>query len=357
MLLPNRAESGAVHGCASRRARTSGGGSNGVMRTLKPSEGRALLVHRGQFRRFGTTERELVARTRAGTLHKVRRGWWVESAEWMQLWPESQHLLHVLAVAEDAASTQAAASHHSAGVLHGLPFYRTAFPRVHLTTPHGARISSGADVMRHVHALAETDVTLVNGIRCTTLERTVFDLIRTLPPETALAVADGAMRSVAMFGRRYDEVRAEEWREELRRRLRDAAGARGVRQGRWIIELADGRAQLPGESVSRLQLLRLGFRVLRLQVPVAKPYGGWYWVDIGIEDADAWGEFDGATKYLDEAMRSGRTIEEVMLDEKAREDWIRGTTGRPFARWGDAHIRTPGALGARLSAFGIHPPR
>jgi hypothetical protein len=324
---------------------------------LEPHLARAELITREQFRLLGLGEREILARTGAGELHKVRRGWWVDGQLWDDLWPESRHLLHVIAATSDGESRDSAASHSSAAVLHQLPIYRTALPRVHLTTPHAARISSGPDVMRHVHALAEDDVTVVNGIRCTTLSRTVFDLVRTLSPEAALAAADAALRRVALRGHHYDEARAAQWREEQNRRLRDAAGARGVRQGRWIIEMADGRAQLPGESVSRLQLRRLGFRVLRLQVPVRSPDGGWYWVDIGIEEADAWGEFDGEAKYLDEAMRTGRSIEQVLLDEKSREDWIRGTTHRRFCRWGDAHIRTPSALGRRLAAFGIHPPR
>lgn len=327
------------------------------MRNLTLHQAREALVSRDQFRRLGVGERELVTRTGAGELRKVRRGWWVEGALWKELWPESRHRLHLTAVVRDGHSEGAVVSHHSAGVLHELPFYRTAFPRVHLTTPLGARISSGQDVMRHVHALPGEDLTVVDGIRCTTLERTVFDLTRTLPMEAALAVADAALRRVAVRGDHYDEDGAARWREDQFRRLRDASGARGVRQARWIIQIADGRAQLPGESVSRLQLLRLGFRVLRLQVPIPGPHGRWYWVDIGLEEVDAWGEFDGETKYLDEAMRSGRTIEEVILAEKAREDWIRGTTNRRFARWGDAHIRTAALLGERLAAFGIRPPR
>ena len=48
---------------------------------------------------------------------------------------------------------------------------------------------------------------------------------------------------------------------------------------------------------------------------------------------------------------------QVLLAEKQREDWIRATTNRKFPRWGKAHTTSAAALGARLSAFSVSPPR
>jgi hypothetical protein len=225
-----------------------------------------------------------------------------------------------------------------------------------MTTDAPRRISSAPDVLRHVAPLPADDLVVVDGIRCTSLSRTVFDLCRTLPLEAAVAIADAAERRMGERIREWDVEAVESWRGGLQQRLNAAIGARGVRQARWVSGFADGRAQLPGESVSRLQLHRLGFQSPRLQVPVPGPRGKRYFVDFGLDDANAFGEFDGKGKYLDEAMRSGRTIEQVMLDEKEREDWIRGTTGRHFARWGSREMRTPAELAARLAAFHITPP-
>ncbi|UWF77133.1 hypothetical protein [Microbacterium neungamense] len=105
--------------------------------------------------------------------------------------------------------------------------------------------------------------------------------------------------------------------------------------------------------MSRLRLRSLGFREVELQVAVAAPGGGEYFVDFGLEDIPAFGEFDGVGKYLDPAMRGNRSIEDAVLDEKRREDWLRGTSGRPFYRWGDEHIVTVDAFAARLGAFGV----
>ncbi|WP_087129550.1 hypothetical protein [Microbacterium esteraromaticum] len=303
----------------------------------------------------GWTERRITAAVKNGALFHLRRGWYIESAERERLWPEQQHLAHVLAVARDSRGG-AAMSHTSAAVLHGLPLHRMTCVRVQMTTDAPHRISSAPDVARHVAPLPAADVAVVDGVRCTTLARTVFDLIRTLPLEAAVSVADAAERRMAERLREWDLQSVAAWRREIAARLAGAGGARGIRKARWVAEFADGRAQLPGESVSRLQLVRLGFAAPDLQVPVEGPTGGHYFVDFGLDDVNAWGEFDGKQKYLDEALRSGRSMEQVMLEEKQREDWIRGRTQRRFARWGFEHIVTASALRDRLSSFGIRAP-
>nr|WP_314841219.1 hypothetical protein [uncultured Microbacterium sp.] len=261
----------------------------------------------------------------------------------------------MIAVAKDARAG-AVMSHSSAAVLWKLPLYRVSPVRVHMTTPAPGRISSSKDVRRHVSPLPEGDVSVVDGIRCTSLARTVLDLIGALPIEAAVSIADAAERRVTSGGREDEEDGRITWRRDLQQRIDDATGARGIRQARWVADFADGRAHLPGESVSRLQLFRLGFERPDLQVPVLGPEKRFYFVDFGFRRLRAFGEFDGKSKYLDETMRSGKSLDEVMLEEKQREDWIRGTTQWRLARWQAAHITTARALGARLASFGIAPP-
>lgn len=303
----------------------------------------------------GWSERGIVRAVDAGELQPVRRGWYIAATDAAQLWPEGRHLAHVLAVTRDSGG-EATVSHASAAVVWDLPLYRHQSSRVHVTTDTSRRISSGPDVMRHTAPLPSTDIVIRHGIRTTSLARTVFDLVRTLPAETAVACADAAERMMALRGREWDEDAVSAWRRGMDERISQASGARGVTQARWVTAFADGRAQLPGESVSRLQLVRLGFNTPRLQVPVAGPAGRTYFVDLGLDDVGAFGEFDGKGKYLDEAMRRGIPLERVLLEEKQREDWIRGTTQRRFARWGDEHIGTTRVLAARLASFHIAPP-
>lgn len=291
---------------------------------------------------------------RVGELHQIRRGWFIDARERAVLWEEEKHRAHVIAVARDAQGA-AVMSHSSSAVLWRLPLWQMRLVRVHMTTDAPHRISSSPDVRRHVSRLPPDDVALVDGIRCTSLERTVFDLIRGLPLVAAVAVADAAERQMGERGWEWDLDAVTSWRRNLAVRIDAATGARGIRQARWVSQFADGRSQSPGESVSRLQLYRLGFDAPELQVEVAGPAGSSYFVDFGMRDARAFGEFDGKAKYLDAAMREGKSVEQILLEEKQREDWIRGTTQWRLARWETRHIATANALGERLAAFGIRP--
>ena len=304
----------------------------------------------------GWRHRDIAGAVRDGTLDVVRRGWFMAAQDASALWSEGRHLAHVIAVARDMTGT-AVVSHESAGVLWGLPLYRHRPRRVHLTTRSPSRVSSGADVLRHVAPLGAEDVVVRDGIRCTSLARTVFDMTRTLPAEASVACADAAERIMMLRGREWDEDARAAWRRSMCDRIKDSARARGIRQARWVTVFANGRAQLPGESVSRLQLARIGFPAPELQVPVSAPGGRTYHVDFGLRGVRAWGEFDGKGKYLDEAMRRDVPLEQVLLEEKQREDWIRGLTQWRFARWSEEHSATPQALAARLASFSIHPPR
>lgn len=327
-----------------------------MSRSLSFPEASKAVRTRRELLEAGMTSRSIAEAVATGEKRRIQRNRYVPNELWAQLWPESRHLLEVCAAAGEMRDGGVVASYESAAVLHELPLYRHAPEAVHVTVPIGSRMSSRPGLRRHGESLPDEDIGVVSGIRCTTLDRTVFDLARALAMEAAVAVADVALRRVAMRAARYDELAAEEWRERMLERCARARGVRGIRQAVLVIGFADGRSESTGESVSRLQLTRLGFRRLRLQVPVAGPNGREYRVDLDIEDADAFYEFDGMGKYRDEATRSGRTIEQVILDEKRREDWIRGTTQKRFARAESPHIVTSEQLGKRLAAFGITPP-
>ena len=327
-----------------------------MTRHISFTDAAAAVRSRGQLRSHGMSERDIARAVERGELRKLQRNRFVAVASWDDLWPESRHLVELSAVAAEMRAGGGVASYESAGALRRLPLYRHTPAAVHLTIPEGRGMSSRPGLRRHRDRLPESDIDNVCGIRCTSLDRTTFDLVRTLSPEAAIAVADAALRQIAMTPDGYDEIAAEQWRERMLERCRRARGARGIRQAEQAIRFADGRSESPGESVGRLQLSRLGFRRLRLQVPVPGPRGKDYSVDIEIEDVRTFFEFDGHGKYLDEAMRSGRTLEQVLLDEKRREDWIRGTTQKRLVRAESDHIVTSTALAKRLAAFGVRPP-
>ena len=236
----------------------------------------------------------------------------------------------------------------------GLPLYRLAPKTVH-TVILGARHGrTRAGIAQHDVAIDEADVVEVGGIRCTSPDRTVLDLACLATPEAGLSAADAALRRFAVDQHVQDPDRAEEWRARMCGRAA-AVRVRGVRRARWLLAFADGRAQLPGESVSRLQLHRIGYSDLPLQVHVAGSMGEDYWLDFGFPRNRAFGEFDGKGKYLDPELRGDRTAEDVVLAEKRREDDVRGVTSWRVARWESPHIRTPDAL-VGATAGVRHPP-
>ncbi|HWD62564.1 MAG TPA: type IV toxin-antitoxin system AbiEi family antitoxin domain-containing protein [Humibacter sp.] len=316
-----------------------------------------LLRSRSDLIELGMSDRAIARAVTHGELHRVRRGWFVSRQEWDDLWPEGKHLVHVVAVARDSRGSDPVLAGVSAAVLHELPLYRLVPKRVEQLIADPRHVRNSRDVMRHEGTLPSTDITCVGGVRVTTVERTLVDLARTVTTEAGLSAADASLRKAAIRRNIPDDDLTDAWRESMEKQLRDARGQRGIRQARWVIAFADGRAQLPGESVSRLQLHRLGLRDVDLQVRVPTPDAGNYWVDFGLNEFDVFGEFDGEGKYTDAALRSNRTIEQVMLDEKHREDWIRGTTGRKVIRWSNKHAASTTALAARLTSFGLKLPR
>lgn len=289
-----------------------------------------------------------------GSLVRVRPGNYVRGADAAGFTSEEREIVRARAWGL-AAHTPPTFSHATAAALHGLPLFGAPSERTHVIVPD-ERPGAPRGLIRHRGDLRDDEVVEIGGLRCTSLARTMADVARTAPFLTAICVADAALRAVSHRG--PGDVDLDEASH-----LRAAASAiaarsaHGRRRAEAVIPLADGRAQLPGESVSRMHLRALGFAPPRLQVAVPDPYGGSYWLDFALDDVDAFGEFDGAVKYHDPALRGGLTSAEVLDREKQREDWIRGTTHRRLARWTFAHLRTPLTLAARLDAFGIRPPR
>lgn len=325
-----------------------------MTRTLESVSG--ALMTRVDLIDSGMHEREIEHAVAVGHLIRIRRGWYVVASTWNAWWPEDRHLALIRACSRETTGGTGVVSHVSAAALWGLPFYRFSPRTVHMSSSKGIRSSSTSVVTRHDQQVPDDDIDFIEGIPCTSLERTIADALGMVSPEAAVSLVDAALRSVSVQQHRVDLDAAERWRSGVLERLGRTPGARGTVQARWMVGFANGLAQLPGESVSRLQLRRLGFAAPQLQVEVRGPYGQRWFVDFGLDDVNAFGEFDGEGKYIDGSMRGARTIEQVVLDEKRREDWIRGTTQRRFARWGDEHSRTAALLGRRLAEFGIRAP-
>jgi len=91
-----------------------------------------------------------------------------------------------------AGGTRAAISHRSAAHLHGLPGGSQTL--VEITCPHWRRTQHGGLVVHESRALGARDITFIDGIPVTTVERTIFDLCAVRGPKTIAMAIDNALR-------------------------------------------------------------------------------------------------------------------------------------------------------------------
>lgn len=220
-------------------------------------------------------------------------------------WRQREELvLARIAATHATVRTQHWFSHESAALLWGCDIWRLT-DRVDLTQLGNPRVRQPTEphLSRHWTSLPEGDRTEACGIPTTSLERTVVDCARTLDPRRGLVIADSALR----IGTRravLDDV------------LRRAVGLRGVRRARRVLELADGAAESPGETLTRHALLAEGIPAAALQHPVPTRLGV-FWVDFAWVGARVIVEFDGFVKYG--ALASGGAARAV-FEEKRRQD-------------------------------------
>lgn len=164
----------------------------------------------------------------------------------------------------------------------------------------------------------------------TSLARTLVDCASSLPADRALVIADSGLR----LGASPEAVAAI---------LADRPGARGVAQARTVLALADGRAQSPGETLTRWALHEHEVPAPELQLEVVTRRGH-YFLDLGWREWRLGLEFDGFVKYSGEY---GSTAAEVVFAEKQRQDAIEDEGWRLIRiTWQDLHH--PAALADRL---------
>lgn len=301
--------------------------------------------------------RDLVrdAGTPAAAITRIRPGALVRTSEWEVLFAEGRIRTLAHAVSERAATELATFSHTTAAALHGIPVYRDRGDRVHLIVPGEHTRKDSRDVVRHHYPLADTEVVVIAGLRATALDRTVYDVIRTAPLAAAVVCFDAALRSVAWDDdtHTYDEGTAAQFRALVDERIIRASGARGIRQARFTAEFADGRAQLPGESVTRLWMHQLGVRAPELQYRVDLAGGRCALLDFAWPALGRWQEFDGESKYTDADMTDGRSAGEVLEAQRIREREIIRATGWSVSRHGFAQMTTFDAFADYLRSVGL----
>jgi hypothetical protein len=122
-----------------------------------------------------------------------------------------------------------------------------------------------------------------------------------------------------------------------------------------VIRFGETRAESPLESVSRANMRIIGCPAPELQVSFDDHAGHIGDVDFYWRGLRTVGEADGRVKYIDQALRAGKSAVEVVVDEKTREDRIRAL-GERVSRWAWGVGVNPALLRAHLRRAGIPIP-
>lgn len=283
---------------------------------------------------------------------RVRRGVYVDRADWAEKEREARHFVRMQAVAASMRSAPVF-SHQSAALIWGLPVVGVPI-QVQLIAAGRVGVRSQRGIRWHNDAVRDGEVTEVGGFLATSLERTLVDLARTCSFAASVAALDVGVRTWidSPIAGRVRGVEA----QRLGELVAAAAGRRGVRSARLAVGFADARSGSAGESVSRANLHLLGYPAPELQVAFRRYDGGVDVVDFDWPAFGRFGEFDGRGKYLRDEYTADLPTEEIVLAEKEREDRIR--RHRPLGvRWGWDIGRDPLKLHRHMVAHGFHPVR
>lgn len=293
---------------------------------VRPGE----LVRRAMLDRAGVSPREIAASLDLGELERVRRG--IYRALPSDDLPDGRYLARARAVHlldPDRVITGTAAV-----ALLGLPVIgRPASIHVALDGRGGA---SRRSIARTTARPPTDQVMWVPSGSIATPARAALDAARLDSLRAGVVAADAAL------------VRGMTTPDELDRVARSMAGLRGVGRARLCSSLASAGSQSPGESWSAVVLHGHGVPSPQRQVEIHDALGLIGRVDFWWPLARVAGEFDGRVKYGRQNL-SGRPPEEVLWDEKRREDRLRAT-GVQVVRWTAADLHHPADWLARLRA-------
>lgn len=291
--------------------------------------------------------RQLARRAERGELIRIRLGCYVDASGWRDLDEEARYRVRVDAVRR-TARREPVFGGETAGLLWGLP--RPALPaKVEVVVPVATGRRSANGVSRLARYPDEFTVVTFGGRYVTGKVATAVELALRYDFPWAVSVMDRLLNEKPLPPESGSRPVTE---DEVRSRIALLSSAPKRRRALRVLEFADGQAMYPGESLSRVQMARLGFPAPELQHCVVDHTGRSAWVDFYWKEHRLVGEFDGMAKYLKPEYLQGLTTAQAVIEEKLREDRIR-STGLRVVRWDWATAVSPPKLLALLLQAGL----
>lgn len=301
-----------------------------------------LLIAKAQRERrcirpfWDTDVKAIGRRVKRGSMVRVHRGLYAAKEYWERLDPHEQlrHIIRSLGQWHEKWVFCGA----SAAVMHGLECsYRQLRP-IHVAVDRHRRAKNRANMRYHV--LQDPDAVVLDDTNVTSIPRTLVDCAAMMPQRYAMAPIDSALRQEKIT------------REQLLAYVDALPMLRDRERIRAVLAKGDGGSENGGESECRIVLDELGFPVDRIQAefPCLSHPGRVHRVDFLWERDDGTliaGELDGMQKYMDPSMTSGRTIRQVVDDERDRQQCL-GRRGVDMVRMYYADLDDRQALTRRL---------
>ena len=307
----------------------------------------AEVIRRSEQLALGRNDVELHRAVAAKKLLRIAPGSYVRPEDWAALDPIEQHRMRVIEYSR-RLHPDTVYSHFAAAAVWGIRMLSTWPDEIHVTAPPSRGGRSEGKVRRHCTLLGDAQVTEQAGLRVTTPARTVVDLARILPFTDAVVAMDSALRT------RGGNPLANP--EDIALTVDSLSGRAGSARALAAAGFATPLSDSPEESHSRVLLHTLGFPRPELQRSFQLPDGGTAEVDFYWEEFGHAGECDGRSKYRDARILRGRRPEDVVIEEKNRENQLRRIVGR-LSRWEPAELYSPRRFYDHLTRDGLRSYR
>lgn len=194
---------------------------------------------------------------------------------------------------------QATVAGVSAAAMHGAKWIDSRLP-AELNQPSQHKTKG---IVLHSDALRPDEIQVRRGIGVTTAARTAFDLGRRYGRTLAVIRVDALMQATELKLADVDEL------------IDRHCGTRGIVQLREVVGLADGGAESPQETRTRLVLTDAGLRPTRTQIDVFNRFGGHiHRIDMGWPEYKVGVEYDGEQHWTNPTVRAKDIDQQAELE-------------------------------------------